>query len=249
MTSSLKLLLVEDDPRLARLIGAYLGKNGFEVKIEGNGNTARNRILQELPDIVILDLMLPGMDGITICREVRSRYSGPIVMLTAMEDDTDQVVGLEIGADDYVKKPVEPRVLLARLRAVLRRFDIASGNGHSSTWQGKEEKLIFGQLEICISSQRVVLNDQQVELSTNEFELLWSLASNCGQVLDRETLFRKTKGTSYDGLDRSIDISISRLRKKLGDSATKPVKIKTVWGRGYLFVGDAWDETTERRQQ
>lgn len=249
MTSSPKLLLVEDDQRLARLIGTYLGKNGFHVEIEGMGNIAKKRILNELPDIVILDLMLPGMDGITICREVRPHYSGPIVMLTAMEDDTDQVVGLEIGADDYVKKPVEPRVLLARLRAVLRRFDTVQNNRHLTQDQKKEEKLVFGQLEICNRSQRVILNDKQVDLTTNEFDLLWALASHCGQILDRETLYRKTKGISYDGLDRSVDISISRLRKKLGDSATRPRKIKTVWGKGYLFIGDVWGKPTGGKKE
>lgn len=241
MATPPKLLLVEDDMRLARLIGAYLGQNGFQVEIEGRGDVGRNRILQEVPDIVILDLMLPGMDGITICREVRSQYRGPIVMLTATEGDADQIVGLELGADDYVKKPVEPRVLLARLRAVLRRFEsepeqpVPSGQN--------EETLVFGGLHICSASQSVLLHDERVDLTTNEFDLLWALASSCGHILDRESLFRQTKGISYDGLDRSVDIAISRLRKKLGDSATKPEKIKTVWGRGYLFVGDVWEES------
>lgn len=238
MEMSSKLLLVEDDQRLARLIGTYLGQNGFLVEIEGRGDIARKRIVEEQPDLVILDLMLPGMDGLAVCREVRPHFDGPIVMLTGTEGDTDQIVGLEIGADDYVKKPVEPRVLLARLRAVLRRFAPVP---ETQLPVQDLTSLVFGGLTILSTSQSVILHGEKVDLTTAEFELLWALAGRSGQILDRETLFRKTKGVSYDGLDRSIDITISRLRKKLGDSATKPEKIRTVWGRGYLFVSDAWE--------
>ncbi len=239
MSESLRVLVVEDDSRLAELIKDYLTQQGFAVVVEGRGDSGLQRIIDEQPDLVILDLMLPGMDGLSICRLVRRNYRGPILILTAREDDTDQVVGLEIGADDYVKKPIEPRILLARIRALMRRV------GSNSTFAGDEssmERLRFGSLCIDRSSQTVFLNDHLVELTSNEFALLWTLAAHSGRILDRETLFRETRGISYDGLDRSVDIAVSRLRKKLGDSAAKPWRIKTIWGQGYLFVKDAWSD-------
>lgn len=244
MPETPRILLVEDDERLAKLIKAYLTAQGFSVAIEGRGDNGVMRIIAEQPDLVILDLMLPGLDGLTVCRTVRRDYSGPILMLTAREDDTDQVVGLEIGADDYVKKPVEPRVLLARIRALMRRFKQA-GQAPRSEAERKEE-LVFGCLRINKASQTVTLGDTAVDLTSNEFSLLWILAKNGGQTLDREMLFRETRGIPYDGLDRSVDIAVSRLRKKLGDNTTKPWRIKTVWGFGYLFVKDAWDDNNNK---
>jgi len=245
MSKCPRILLIEDDVRLAKLIKEYLEAQGFAVSIDGRGDSGAARIAAEQPDLVILDLMLPGMDGLAVCRTARHDYGGPVLMLTAREDDTDQVVGLELGADDYVKKPVEPRVLLARIRALLRRF---SGNGQKALAARleKPEELIFGGLKLNQASQTVILDDKPVDLSCNEFNLLWFLASNGGRVLDRELLFRETRGIAYDGLDRSVDIAISRLRKKLGDSATKPWRIKTVWGTGYLFVKDAWESTPQQ---
>ncbi len=232
------ILLIEDDLRLSKLIKEYLSQQGFIVSIETRGDTGLTRIMGMQPDLVILDLMLPGLDGLTICRKIRPQYSGPVMMLTAREDDTDQVVGLEMGADDYVKKPVEPRVLLARIRALLRRLE------NPAVGERKElcepEHLMFDSLSINRSSQTVLLGKQSVELTTNEFSLLWILATHCGQALDRETLFQLTKGIAYDGIDRSVDITISRLRKKINDNAAKPWRIKTIWGQGYLFVKDAW---------
>jgi DNA-binding response OmpR family regulator len=243
MSGTPRILLIEDDVRLAKLIKAYLVAQGFLVTIEGRGDNGATRILAEKPDLVILDLMLPGMDGLTVCRTVRQGYSGPILMLTAREDDTDQVVGLELGADDYVKKPVEPRVLLARIRALLRRFDQPQQNGRIEPV--KVEELVFGALRISQTSQTATLCGVSVDLTSNEFALLWILAVNGGRALDREMLFRETRGIPYDGLDRSVDIAISRLRKKLGDNTTKPWRIKTIWGLGYLFVKDAWDDPND----
>lgn len=234
------ILLIEDDIRLATLIKDYLSAQDFRVTIDGRGDSGAARILKEQPDLVILDLMLPGLDGLSVCRSVRHGYPGPVLMLTAREDDTDQVVGLELGADDYVKKPVEPRVLLARIRALLRRFgDNASQRGCPALV--KPTELTFGTLHLDQAAQTVTLDGKPIELTCNEFNLLWILASHSGRVLDRDQLFRETRGISYDGLDRSVDIAISRLRKKLCDSATKPWRIKTVWGTGYLFVKDAWE--------
>jgi DNA-binding response OmpR family regulator len=186
-------------------------------------------------DLIILDLMLPGMDGFTVCQNIRPGFAGPILILTAREDDMDQVAGLEMGADDYVKKPIEPRVLLARIRALLRRFPV----GQTMAADNIELKK-FGQLSICRKSRKVILQEHEVELTGNEFDLLWILADSAGTILDREYLFKTLRGIEYNGLDRSIDVNISRLRKKLDDSPSHPFRIKTVWGKGYLFVSDAW---------
>lgn len=229
------ILLVEDDRRLIELIQAYLVKQGFRVSTAERGDTAVEVILTSQPDLVILDLMLPGLDGFSVCRQIRPRYRGPILILTAREDDMDQVAGLEMGADDYVKKPIEPRVLLARIRALLRRLPAGqTGNGDIPS------KKLFGQLSICQQSRKVLLDDVEIELTSNEFDLLWILAVAAGTILDREYLFKTLRGIDYDGLDRTIDVNISRLRKKLGDSSSHPYRIKTVWGKGYLFVSDAW---------
>ncbi len=239
MVTSPRILVVEDDQRLACLIRDYLQLQGYSVLIEGRGDHAVDRILREAPDLVILDLMLPGKDGLEICREVRSEYSGPILMLTAREDDMDQVVGLELGADDYVKKPVEPRVLLARIRALTRRMSNHSDSDAQSVDGNAEHMMNFGSLHICRSSHTVFLDKRPVDLTTNEFELLWILASNAGKVMNRDDIFRELRGIDYDGLDRSVDIAISRLRKKLGDDNGEPQRIKTIWRKGYLFAKDA----------
>ncbi|WP_300667982.1 response regulator [Desulfoluna sp.] len=232
-----EILLVEDDLPLAGLIRDYLIQNGFGVEVVSAGDEAVSVIIESRPDLVILDLMLPGLDGLSVCREVRPHYPGPILMLTAREDDMDQVAGLEMGADDYVKKPVEPRVLLARIRALLRRTDVSVSNseGHAST-----RDLRFGALDINFATRSVTFHEKEVNLSTTEFDTLWVLASQSGEVLSRDALSHEVKGREYDGFDRSIDICISRLRRKLEENPEKPERIKTVWGSGYLFVADAW---------
>ena len=239
MTNQKLILLVEDDQRLGKLIGSYLTQQGFEIAVERRGDTAPARILREKPDLVILDLLLPGLDGLTVCQRVRSDYPGPILMLTALEDDMDQVAGLEMGADDYVKKPVEPRVLLARIRALLRRFESHYLPAEGSVTK-KTHELVFGGLTINHASQSVALDGTPVVLTTNEFNLLWLLAENAGRIMDRSSIYLELRGVDYDGLDRSVDLTISHLRKKLEDDADRPKRIKTVWGKGYLFVADAW---------
>lgn len=240
-----RILIVEDDQRLACLIRDYLQVQGYQVLIEGRGDRAVERIVRENPDLVILDLMLPGKDGLEVCRAVRGDYSGQILMLTAREDDMDQVVGLELGADDYVKKPVEPRVLLARIRAHLRRINIQSEKDAQSADGNFEDIMNFGTLQICRSSHTVFLDNRPVDLTTNEFELLLILACNAGKVMNRDALFRELRGIDYDGLDRSVDIAVSRLRKKLDDDSDEPQRIKTIWRKGYLFIMDAWHETKD----
>ncbi|PVV18649.1 MAG: DNA-binding response regulator, partial [gamma proteobacterium symbiont of Ctena orbiculata] len=160
---------------------------------------------------------------------------GPIVMFTARDEDVDEIVGLELGADDYLTKPVEPRVLLARLRSLLRRFR------HSEHNPQEDDQRHFGTLLIDASARAVSIDEQEVELSTGEFDLLWLLATKAGKVVNRDSALKTLRGFGYDGLDRSVDIGISRLRRKLGDDANHPYRIKTVRGRGYLFVPDAWD--------
>lgn len=224
-----RVLIVEDDERLATLTQDYLRKNGLDVAIETDGNRAIRRIVSEQPDIVVLDVMLPGSDGLTVCREVRSQFHNPILMLTARTDDMDQVLGLEMGADDYVAKPVQPRVLLARIRALLRR---------SETTPSDEvpQRLEFGDLIIDNGGRSVTLNDELVDFTSAEYDLLWLLASNAGRILSREDIFERLRGIEYDGQDRSIDVRISRIRPKIGDDPENPKRIKTVRSKGYLFV-------------
>jgi DNA-binding response OmpR family regulator len=185
-----------------------------------------------MPDLVILDLGLPGQDGFSICRQLRPAYLNPILILTARNSDIDHVLGLELGADDYVIKPVEPRVLLARIKALLRR----------GTTQAEAEQKIwrFGKLIINTSARSVSLGGQAIALSTNEFDLLVYMAAHAGEIQSRETLFRHLYRRDYDGADRILDIRISHLRRKLGDEADSSERIKTIWGQGYLFVPGAW---------
>lgn len=227
------ILIVEDDKRLAELTREYLQGNGLNVSIEMDGAQAAARILQEQPDLVILDLMLPGEDGLSICRKVRGQYEGPILMLTARTDDMDQVLGLETGADDYVCKPVRPRLLLARIRALLRRYE---GN---ETQAPSERRLQFGPLVIDSAMREAWLGEQGIELTSAEFDLLWLLTSNAGRILSREEIFNALRGIEYDGQDRSIDVRISRIRPKIGDDPIHPRLIKTVRSKGYLFVAEA----------
>lgn len=224
-----KVLIVEDDERLATLTQDYLRKNGLDVAIETDGNRAIRRIISEQPDIVVLDVMLPGSDGLTVCREVRQHYHNPILMLTARTDDMDQVLGLEMGADDYVAKPVQPRVLLARIRALLRRSDIVPVDEVA-------QRLEFGDLVIDNGGRSVTLNDELIDFTSAEYDLLWLLASNAGRILSREDIFERLRGIEYDGQDRSIDVRISRIRPKIGDDPENPKRIKTVRSKGYLFV-------------
>ena len=230
------ILIVEDDERLAQLTCEYLQSQGFTVLLESDGTVAAHRILNEQPDLVILDLMLPGQDGFAICRSVRANYKGPILMLTARTDDVDQVQGLEQGADDYVCKPARPAVLLARIKALLRRADSVD------TKSTMPDLLTFGQLTIDHARRSAFLADQLIDLTGAEFDLLWLLAVNAGTPLSREKIFSELRGIEYDGVDRSIDVRISRIRPRIGDDSEQPKVIKTIRNKGYLFVREAAQE-------
>ena len=232
MNDQKKILLIEDDQKLASLTEQYLNESGFKVEVESAGDKAIQHIKTFEPDLVILDIMLPGKDGLTICKEARSFYSAPILMLTARNEDFDQVLGLEFGADDYVIKPAEPRVLLARINALLRRIN--------SEPSGINVAIEFGELKIDVQSRKVSFIGEKLDISSHEFELLFFLAKNAGQILSRDQLFNHLYNRPYDGIDRSIDVRVSQLRKKLGDNPDDPFRIKTIWGKGYLFVPDAW---------
>jgi two-component system response regulator RstA len=237
-----RILIVEDDERLADLTKEYLESNGLVVSVEANGSHAVERITTERPDLVVLDLMLPGEDGLSICRKVRPSYNGPILMLTARTDDLDQVLGLEMGADDYMSKPVRPRVLLARIRALLRRIkdnDNGADGSADGNGAGGPSRLTFKNLVVDSSMREAWLDEESIDLTSAEFDLLWLLSSNAGNVLSREEIFTALRGIEYDGQDRSIDVRVSRIRPKIGDDPVHPRRIKTVRSKGYLFVKEA----------
>jgi two-component system response regulator RstA len=227
-----RVLLVEDSSRLAASIREYLERHGFDVTIEGDGASAVERFERCKPDLVILDLMLPGKDGLTVCRELRRYERVPILILTARSESIDQVLGLEMGADDYVVKPVEPRVLLARIEALLRR----TRPGQAET---REARLVAGRLAIDGSKRSAAIDGRPVDLTTGDFDILWLLAAHQGTVVTRDEILRVVRGIDYDGLDRSIDARICRLRRKLQEAGGAEAMIKTVRLRGYLFTGDA----------
>jgi DNA-binding response OmpR family regulator len=227
------ILLVEDDLRLAELVSRYLANHGFNMTIVSRGDEVVERVQSDNPDLVILDLGLPGEDGFSICRRLRPDFVNPILILTARDNDIDHVLGLELGADDYVIKPVEPRVLLARVNVLLRR-------SRPTVTPVAGKSLAFGRLAINVVSRAVKWDGRDIALSRNEFDLLVFLASHPGEIQSRERLFKSLYNRDYDGLDRMLDIRISRLRRKLDDDAENPQRIKTIWGQGYLFVPDAW---------
>jgi two-component system, OmpR family, phosphate regulon response regulator OmpR len=224
-----RVLVVEDDPRLAEMLSEYLGQAGFRITVAAAGAAALRRVTAEAPyDAVVLDLMLPDMDGLDVCREIRTRSDTPVLMLTARGDAIDRIIGLELGADDYLPKPFEPRELLARLRAVLRRRGPASAAAHAL--------LHFGRLDIDAAARAVLLDGVRRELTSYQFDLLLVLAENAGRVLSREALMDKVKGELLEAFDRSIDVHVSRIRAAIEDDPRKPRRVITVRGAGYVFA-------------
>jgi DNA-binding response OmpR family regulator len=227
----LVVLLVEDDLRLARLTREYLEGHGLVVTHVADGRRGLEEAARGRFDAVLLDLMLPGKDGLEVCRELRARSDVPILVLTARGEEADRVLGLELGADDYLPKPYSPRELLARIRAVVRRARGRAGPAR--------EVVRVGALWIDPAARRVTLDGREVPLTGYEFALLEALARRAGRVLSREQLMELARGSAEEAFDRSVDVHVSRLRQKLGDDPKRPRLIKTVRGSGYLLSGEA----------
>ncbi len=221
-----RILLIEDDPRLAEMVKTYLGGAGFAVTIAAKGSAGIAAQAHGAFDALILDLMLPDMDGLEVCRRIRAEADTPILMLTARGEAMDRVVGLELGADDYLPKPFEPRELLARLRSILRRA--RSG--------GKSEILRFGRLEIDVDAREIRLEGESCALTSHQFELLLALARHAGRVLTRDAIMDLLKNQRLEAFDRSIDVHISRIRALIEDDPKKPRRVITVRGAGYVFA-------------
>jgi DNA-binding response OmpR family regulator len=221
-----EILLIEDDPRLAEMVSEYLGEAGFRVSTANGGRAGLERLTRERYDVLVLDLMLPDMDGLEVCRQLRAKSDTPVLMLTARGDTMDRIVGLEVGADDYLPKPFEPRELLARLRAILRR----------SQSRGSSNTLRYGRLEIDRDARIVRVDDEERNLTGHQFTLLLALADKAGRVLSRDSLMDLVRGEALEAFDRSIDVHISRIRAAIEDDPKKPRRILTVRGAGYVFA-------------
>jgi DNA-binding response OmpR family regulator len=218
------ILLVEDDPDLTEMIREYLGMHGFEVVACADGLSASDRVAEVRPDAVLLDVGLPGLDGFGVCRQLRTHYDGPVLFLTARSEAIDEVVGLEVGADDYIRKPLEPRVLLARLRSHLRR---------SAATASPQQPLQMGAVVVDPGRRDMLVDGAPVALTTAEFDLLWELARRAGQTVTRDELYQNLRGITWDGVDRSMDVRVARLRRKLGEHGDL---LRSVRGVGYLFA-------------
>lgn len=237
-----RIVFVEDDPDVGQLIAAYLGKHDIDVTLEPRGDTALETITRLKPDLALLDIMLPGKDGMSLCRDLRPLYNGPIVLLTSLDSDMNHILSLEMGANDYILKTTPPAVLLARLRLHLRQHATPQPEAsHAPSPSARLNPLTIGQLYIDSVNRAVRLAADEVHLSTSDFDLLWELATHAGTIMDRDALLQNLRGVSYDGLDRSIDVAISRLRRKLHDTGPEPLRIKTVRNKGYLFAPHAWE--------
>jgi len=222
-----RVLIIDDDEALDELLTEYLGRFGFAVRAVAHPEDGLRALRTDPPDLIVLDLMLPGMDGLAVCRKIRETSRVPIVMLTARGGVSDRILGLELGADDYLPKPFEPRELVARIQAVLRR-------GAPET---DEESVRFGPLEAHWAACSVRLHGRPLALTTAELELLRLLTRHRGRVLSRERILDETRGVDWEAYDRSVDVLVSRLRQKLGDDPRRPAFIRTVRGTGYSFIG------------
>jgi two-component system phosphate regulon response regulator OmpR len=226
------ILIIDDDEKLLRLLTNYLAQYGYAVLVAATPTAGFKLLDKKDPDLVVLDIMLPEKSGLDVCREIRASSDVPIIMLTARGEVTDRIVGLELGADDYLSKPFEPRELIARIQSVLRRGRDRSG----------KRRYHFGDLVIDTHKRTATLKKQSIELSTSEFEVLLLLAKNKGRVFNREQIMNNLRGMDWSAFDRSVDVLISRLRQKLGDDPRKPCYIKTIWGSGYTFIAGAGED-------
>lgn len=225
---AIRIVYVEDDERLARLTTQYLTSHQIEVSLVTRGDLAVAEVLRVVPDVVLLDLALPGADGIEVCRQLRARTHVPIIMVTARTEEVDRVIGLEGGADDYVTKPFQSRELLARIRAQARR-----GRGDAGP---RDERIVIGDLAIDPQAMEVTLAGKPVTVTSSEFSLLHALARHSGRVLGREQLLQMVHGSNDEAFDRSIDVLVSRLRQKLEEDVRNPRLLKTIRGAGYMLA-------------
>jgi DNA-binding response OmpR family regulator len=231
-TERARLLVVDDDAELRELATAYLTQQGFVVAAASDAAEMDARLAQEKFDLLILDLMLPGEDGLSIAKRLKGRADLPIIMVSAQGEDVDRIVGLEVGADDYIAKPFNPRELLARIRAVLRRAKARPASG------GSDQLVQFGEFELDLAAHRLTRKGVNVALTSGEFDLLAVLVRHPNKVLDRDRILDLLTGAERSPFDRSIDVRVTRLRSKIEPDPGKPVYIKTVWGKGYLFSPD-----------
>lgn len=231
------LLIIDDDEKLNALLTDYLKGFGFHATSATHPAEGLKALRRDPPDLVILDVMLPGMDGFEVCKAIRRESTVPIVMLTARGEVMDRIVGLELGADDYLAKPFEPRELVARIQSVLRRHAGAAA----------PETLRRGRLTVDTARRAVLLDGVPVELTTTEFEVLALLVRHPGKVLSREAILEDLRGIEWESYNRAVDVVVSRLRHKLGDDPKNPSLFKTVWGAGYVFIGDAGSDAAGRR--
>ncbi|MCX5804920.1 MAG: response regulator transcription factor [Proteobacteria bacterium] len=220
------ILIIDDDEKLNCLLKDYLGNYGFSVQSATHPDEGMKKIKTLQPQLIILDIMLPGMNGFEVCKQIRRSHTTPILMLTARGEVTDRIVGLELGADDYLAKPFEPRELVARIQSILRRTENSTVT--SKRW--------FGPLFIDFQKRTVLLNNEPVDLTTTEFQALSLLANNAGVVMSRDQIMDALRGIEYEAFNRSVDVVMSRLRSKLLDDPKSPSFIKTVWGTGYVFI-------------
>ncbi len=226
------VLVIDDDEKLNTLLKDYLARFGFSVQSVIRPEDGLDILEKNLPDIIILDVMLPGMDGFEVCKKIRKTHEVPILMLTARGEVTDRIVGLELGADDYLPKPFEPRELVARIQSILRRIKE----------RGKSEKVKFGNLVIDLEKQLVMLAGEKIEFTTMEFEILSLFVRNPGKVLTRDRIMERTHDMDWEAFNRTVDVLVSRVRQKLNDDPKSPRYFRTIWGKGYKFIGDEVDE-------
>jgi two-component system phosphate regulon response regulator OmpR len=228
-----KVLLVDDDEKLRKLLTEYLEGYGFNVLTLADGSAVPETIREKSPDMVILDIMLPKRNGLDVLKDIRMEFTVPVIMLTAKGDDSDRIVGLELGADDYLPKPFNPRELLARIKAVLRRLP-----GRDKSRAGRDEDIFIeaGGLILSRAKLTLLIEDKEVELSSTEFKLLEILMEHPNKVMSRDQLMDLARGRDFMAFDRSIDVHISKLRAKIETDPRSPRRIKTIWGTGYMFV-------------
>lgn len=229
-----RILVVDDDPALAEMIGIVLRADEFEPHFCSDGSAALDAFHNSSPDLVLLDLMLPGIDGLEVCRAIRAESGVPIIMLTAKGDELSRIKGLELGADDYLAKPFNPDELMARVKAVLRRQSTPVPGAPGS----EDESVTFGDYELSLATRELKRGDEVHMLTTGEFAVLKALVMNARQPLTRDKLMNLARGREWDALERSIDVQISRLRRMIEPDPSKPRYIQTVWGVGYVFVPD-----------